>query len=551
MSDELANKVIKGYDALKNARSTFEQTLDDITFYVLPEYESQNERNKGSETPDRPVSSAPTDAAILLGGHLFSHTVNTGEQWFTLRPPGGSDDEDGDLKAWLDHAQRATLKAIQNSNFNEAFGEMCTLLGTYGTGAFSTDFDSDREELVFRNHPINGNVYLVEDANGRVNGLYRLLRMTAEQAVERFGDGLPERITDCYGDPAKADTRHDFIQHIGVNPDYDPERLDAESMKFRSIYVYRDEEVVVKRSGFRTFPFACPRFQKVRDFAYGYGAGHSALPSIRELNRAEAGFMDAYEMEAWPPVWLPDEEAVESSEVAPRAVNYFDPQLGQPFQLKTNGNSNALFQRIMQLEQRINRQFFVDVFLAVSQRYGGDKTAREVEEIAEEKLSSIGPMVSRLQSECFAPLIERVVDILMEAGVIDPAPESIAGKGFRVVYTSRIDSKLAAIEVGQFLRAAGEVHNLTMLAAETQGRMDKVLKVQESAIDILERRNVRHDLIVSDRERKKMEEAEAQAMAEAKQQEALAQHAGKVDPMKRPEDGSMAAEMAGQPERQA
>lgn len=545
MSDELGKKVIKGYDALKSARSTFDSRLEDITFYVLPEYESQNERSKGDETPNRPASSAATDSAVLLGGHLFSHTVNTGEQWFTLRPPGGAGGEDQELKEWLDEAQRVSLKAIQNSNFNEAFGEMCTLYGTYGTGALSIDFDEEREELIFRNHPICGNIYLTEDARGRVNGLYRLLRMTAEQAVERFGNGLPPKIMDCYGDPSKSNERHDFIHHIGVNPDYDKERLDSESMKYRSVYVYREEEKVVKKSGYRTFPFACPRFIKVRDWVYGYGSGHLALPSIRELNKAEADFMDAYEMEAWPPVWLPDEEAVETSEMAPRAVNYYDPQLGAPFQLKTNGDAAALYQRITQLEQRIDRHFFVDVFLAVSARYGAEKTAREVDEIAEEKLSSIGPMISRLQSECFAPLIERVVDLLIEHGIIDSPPPSLANKAFRVVYTSRIDSKLASIEVGQFLRAASEVSSLLEMEGNFP-RLARVLETTEAAIDILERRNVDMKLIVSERKRKKMDEAEAAAMDAAKKQEGLAQHLGKLDPNKAPEEGSMAEAIAKQ-----
>lgn len=543
MSDELASKILDGYNALSNARATFDSRLEDITFYVLPEYERQNEKYQGSEVPTRPASSAPTDAAILLGGHLFSYTVNTGEQWFTLRPPGGSDEENRELKEWLDHAQRVTLKAIQNSNFNEAFGEMCTLLGTYGTGILSIDFDVDREELIFRNHPINGNVYLTEDSRGRVNGLYRLLKMTAEQAVERFGkDQLPSKVVDCYGDPSQSNKRHDFIQHIGVNPDYDPQRLDDASMKYRSVYVYRDDKKIVKRSGYRTFPFACPRFVKIRDFPYGYGCGHMALPSIRELNKAEADFMDAYEMEAWPPVWLPDEEAVETSEMMPRAVNYYDPQQGQPFQLKTNGNASALYQRIQQLEQRIDRQFFIDVFLAVSARYGREKTAREVEEISEEKVSSIGPMVSRLHSECFSPLIERVTDILLDAGLIDSPPASLQGKGFRVVYTSRIDSKLASIEVGQLLRATSEVASLLDIEAKAP-RIARVMDVTNAAVDVLERRNVDMRLIVSDQKRRKMDQAEAEAAQAIQKQQAMAQHLGKLDPNKAPEEGSVAGEM--------
>jgi len=543
--DELGDKVVSGYDALKSARGTFDSRLDDITFYVLPEYENQNERTRGDETPDRPASSAPTDAAILLGGHLFSHLVQTGDQWFTIRARSDSDaDTDRETKEWLDKAGKKALKAIQNSNFAEAFGEMCTLYGTYGTGSISTDWDQERGELMFRNHPICGNIYLTEDARGRVNGVTRLIRYTAEQAVERYGrDKLPKSVIDCYGDPAKQGEKHDFIHQVSPNPNYNPERRDSGSMKYRSLHVHRKDKKVIEQGGFRTFPFACPRFIKVRDFPYGYGSGHLALPAIRELNKAEADFMDAYEMEAWPPVWFPDEEAVETSEMAPRAMNYFDPQLGVPFQLKTNGNPGALFNRITQLEQRVNRQFFIDVFLAVSARYDQEKTAREVDELSEEKLSSIGPMVSRLQSECFAPMIERVVDLLIESEVIDPPPPNLAGEGFRIVYTSRVDSKLAAIEVNQMLRAAQEASTLLAMDAENP-QFSRVFKAEEGAINILERRNVNMDLIPTKNDRRKMDQADAEAMAQAKQQEAIAQHVGKIDPGKRPEDGSPIDELA-------
>lgn len=544
MSDELATKVIKGYEALKSARATFDQRLKDITFYVLPEYESQNEDTKGDEAPKRPSSSAASEAAILLGGHLFANTVNTGEPWFSLRAPGQDEDDQG-MKEWLDHATRAALKAVQNSNFNEAYGEMCTLYGTYGTGAISTAWDEERGELVFRNHPVNGNIYLAEDSKGRINGLYRSLPMTAEQAAERFGkDNLPEKVMECYGQPDKVTQKHDFVQHIGVNPNYDPELMNSGSMRFRSVYVHRESEAVVKTSGFRTFPFSCPRFIKIRDWPYGYGSGHLALPAIRELNKAEADFMDAYEMETWPPVWIPDEEAVETSEMRPRAVNYYDPTLGAPFQLKTNGNAMALYQRIQQLEQRVDRHFFVDVFLAVSQRYGKEKTAREVDEIAEEKLSSIGPMVSRLQSECFAPMIERIVDLLIEHGSINQPPEQIAGKPFRVVYTSRIDSKLASIEVGQTLRAASEVASLVEMETAFP-RIGRVLDITKTAVDVLERRNVDMKLIVTEQNRSSMDKAEAQAAQEAQKREAMAQSVGKIDPNKEPEEGSFAKSMMG------
>ena len=503
-------KIIQGYDSLKADRATFDGKLRDITYYALPEYESQNDATRGDDTPDRPVSSTATNAAVLLGGHLFSHTVSTGDEWFSLR--GLQEDEDDrEAKEWLSHAQKKAIKAIQNSNFAEAYGEMCTLYGTFGTGCLSNEFDKERMELVFRNHSVNGNLYFTEDERGRVCGVYRKLRYTADQAKSRYGK-LPEKIAKAFGDPSRVSEKFDFVQCVVKNPDYNPKRKDSLSLRYRSTHVYCETEDIVLEEGFRTFPFACPRFIKLRDFAYGYGSGHMALNAIRELNKAEADFIDAVEMESHPPLWLPDEEAVESAEIRPSYVGYFDPSMGTPFQMKIGGNAAALFQRIQQLRQEITQMFFIDVFLSVSQRWGEQKTAREVEEISQEKLSSIGPMVSRLQSECFSPLIERVVDLLIEAEVITPPPASIAGQGFRVIYTSRIDSKLATIEVNQTLQAVSEAQALLKMEMETP-ELDDVFTVKDAAQSVLEKRNVNMKLIVPKIERKKKEQARNEAAA--------------------------------------
>lgn len=544
--DELAKKIVDGYSAMKAERGTFDNSLQDITWYVLPEYESQNESQRGEEGDvRRPVSSTATNAAILLGGHLFSHTVNTGDEWFTLRVLG-DDDSGREAKEWLSHAQKKAIRAIQNSNFAEAFGEMCTLYGTYGTGCLSTEYDDERAELVFRNHSINGNVYFTEDHRGRVNGVYRLIRYTADQAAQRYGaDNLPKEVKNCVGDPSKANEKHDFIQAVTPNPDVDFKRRDVDSMPYRSIHVHQESCEVVLKSGFRTFPFACPRFIKLRDFSYGYGAGHQAMRAVRELNKAEADFIDAVEMESHPPMWLPDEEAVEVAEMRPNFVGYFDPSQGAPFQLKTNSNAQALFQRILQLRQEIEQMFFIDVFLSVSSNRARDKTAREVDEIAEEKLSSIGPMISRLQSECFGPMIERIVDELIENGVIDSPPESIAGEGFRVVYTSRIDSKLASIEVAQTLRAAQEAAGLIALQ-EQAPEIGDVMRLKDAAQMTLEKRNVHMDLIIPKAKRAEMEQARAEAREQAEAKESAEKLVKPADPMKSPEQGSMAEAMMNQ-----
>jgi len=71
-------------------------------------------------------------------------------------------------------------------------------------------------------------------------------------------------------------------------------------------------------------------------------------------------------------------------------------------------------------------------------------------------------------------------------------------------------------------------------------RIGRVLDVTKTAIDILERRNVDMDLIISEQVRRKLDEATAKKLEQQEKQEAMGQSMGKIDPNKRPQDGSFA-----------
>jgi hypothetical protein len=192
---------------------------------------------------------------------------------------------------------------------------------------------------------------------------------------------------------------------------------------------------------------------------------------------------------------------------------------------------------VEQLKQEVDQLFFIDVFLAISMRYKKEKTATEVEALDEEKLSSIGPMVVRLQSECFGVMLERVVDLLIKAGKINPPPESVREKGFRVVYTSRVDSKLALVQNMQSMRSAQDAANLLALGQQVPS-LNYVLRLEDQAAQMLERSHVHPTLIPTKEERDEMRQAEAE---QAQQEQAAATEQAMVeniDPQKTAEPGS-------------
>ena len=536
-----AKQIIDGYESLKTHRSTFEESLRDITYYVLPEFEQVNEDTRGDSDPDRPVSSTAGYFSKILGSNMYAYTYRQGEENLSLRSV--RQDDDSDAKDWLTDATKKFNKALQNSNFPQVYGEMCTIYPTYGTGCVSSEYDKDRAELVFQNHSINGNIYFTENSRGIVSGIYRLLRFTAQQAIEKYGKGLPEEIHKAAGDPSRVSEKFDFIQKVTENSEYNPKRKEWKSWKYRSVHVYRKDEIIIHEEGFRTFPFACPRFEK-RGFVYGYGAGHSALNAIRELNRVQADLPDAIEMQVHKPTMFPNEDAAGEYASRPNHVGYYDATQGQPWQPDVSSDENALVQYMQMLYQEVSSLFFVDTFLSITSRWDQDKTAREVDEMSEEKLSTIAPIISRLQSEFWTPVVERGVDLLIDAGIIDPPPPSIAEEGFRVAYTSRIDSKLAVIEVNKLLQAASEAQRLILMEQETPEITD-VLNIKDAAQDILEKRNVDADLIVRKIERNKKIKSREDSMEGAEQLENMRGMAKPVDLSKTPEPGSPIEQMAG------
>ena len=128
-------KIVQGHEALKQRKGTFEESLEDISFYVLPEYENQDEVSEGDDYPSRPCSSVATNASIKLRGNLYSFTYQHGQRNFSLR---SMDQNAGDqMESWLQSATNVANEALQNSNFSEAYGEMCHLMSSFGTGSLS------------------------------------------------------------------------------------------------------------------------------------------------------------------------------------------------------------------------------------------------------------------------------------------------------------------------------------------------------------------------------------------------------------------------------
>ena len=544
MEESRAVEIIQGYGRLESARQNVDTSYRDIEKLVMPSFSGSNTQDRKSPGDDsRPVSSVPNSEAVLLGSNIYSHSYSNADRNFALRA-ARKEDQEG-MKVWLQEATNTIHRFMQESNFGQVYGEFTRIWSNFGTGVVGVEYDTDEGQLVFSSIPITGNVYIMESFNGRVNGLMRLLQLSAQDALAMFGDeGLCKEARNALTDMSKIDEKFDYILNVQKNPKFDPERGDIESMLYRSEYVCKKDKRIVKVGGHRSWPYPTSRFIKPHDGSpYGLGACHVAINAIREINTAEAQLVDAIQMQSHAPVVVKDDEQLEIDELLPDTVIY---TTGEITQFKTTANPVAIQARIDQLTGELNRQFFTNVFLAVLTN-DRDKTAREVEGLEAEKFASIGPMIARLRSEFWSPMIDTILELLIHAGEI-VIPEGLnLGAGYEVNYISQLDTKLGVMDHQKTMHAVQSISGLLQAATEIP-ELNKVLKVIPMSVAAAEALNVDYEFIVTDEERAQMDahvQAAAQQQAAMQRQELDQKAVAPVDPSKAPEDGSpMAAQMA-------
>ena len=538
--DDRAVKIIAAYGADKSARANVDTTFRDIERLVLPSMNGSNTDNRQAAGQDqRPVSSVATSEAILLGSNLYSHSYSNSDRNFALR--AASDDDRDSMKEWLQTATDKITEYMQNSNFGQVYGEFTRIWANFGTGICGVEFDKDTSELVFTSIPITANVYITENHQGQVKGFKRLLQLTADDVVAMFGESaLSTDGKKAYGDISKSGQKFDYILCVSENPDYDYRRADAGSMRFRSEYVCVKDKRIVKVGGYRSFPYPTARFIKRHDgSSYGLGCCEMALPTIRGLNTAEAQMQDSLQMASRPPTVVKDDETLDIDEIAPNSVIH---TAGEVTQLRGSHNPEADQADIQRLSEEIRRQFFSNVFLAVMQS-NTDKTATEIDALQAEQFASIGPMISRLRSEFWSPMIHRVLDLLIEAGVIEAPDETVAGGNFEVSYISQLDTKLSLMDQQKTMQAIQSIVMLLTVARENP-ELARIVKVEDMAVEFAEAHNINFEHIVTDYERDEMDAMAAQAaqQQQAQQQQMIDQEAlAPIDPTKKPEEGSPVA----------
>jgi len=516
----------------KDRVSGFDADWRDLADYIAPRRVrfTTSDRNKGGRRDQKIVDSTARFSARTLQSGLHAGLTSPARPWMRLTTPDPDLAEVPNVKAWLHRVTQRMLTVFLQSNLYNTLPIVYGDMGVFGTAAMAVVTDTHDLMRCYA-YPL-GSFALGLDRRRLVTSFALEYQLTVRQIVESFGledDGRTidwSRISTGVRQQWDRGNYESAIEVTWVttpNLDARPDRPEARYFKWASCHFETggETEKILRESGFKTFPILAPRWDITGEDTYGTDCpGMTAIGDVRQLQTMQRKKATAIQKIIDPPLVGPEALRTQKTSLLPGDITYVDEREGSA-KLRAihevNLNLQHLRADIGETQYRIQRAFYEDLFLMLAQRDAQGSlqpvTAREVEERHEEKLLALGPVLERTNDELLDPLVDRVYQLMEDAGLIPEVPQELDGVTLKVEYTSLMAQAQRLVGVVGQDRFLSTVLPLAQTFPEVRHKVQIFQAVNDYA-DML---GIDPRIVVSD------EDAKAALAAERQQQQQFAE----------------------------
>ena len=447
-ADDKAVILLRRLKSLEEARSTWEAHWQEIADFMRPrKADITKQRTPGQKRTEQMFDGTAIHAAEMLAASLHGMLTSMATPWFSLRFTDPFLNDDDIAKEWLESAEQAMLQAFHRSNFQEQVHEMYDDLVCFGTAIMFVESDPDTSYRFSTRHIAE--CFVSEDAQGRVDSVYRKFKLSARAAVKQFGDDVTEWIErEDKADPYKL---MELVHVVLPREDRDNTKKDRSNKPWASIYIDPEEKVILGESGYDEMPYVVPRWLKSStELGFGHSPAMACLADTKMLNKMSEITIRAAEKQIDPPLMVPDDGFMLPVRTVPSGLNFYRSGTRDRIEpLNIGANQPLGLAMEDQRRQAIRSAFYVDQ-LIMSQNQ--TMTATEVIQRTEEKMRLLGPVLGRLQAEFLQPLIERTFNILSREKALPAPPEFMADFDIEIEYVSPIAKAQRSGEVQSIVR---------------------------------------------------------------------------------------------------
>lgn len=386
---------------------------------------------------------------IKLASGLYSYMFPTDAKAYGLKVDDEELNKSDEVKQALTNMVNVSHEHLIQSTFRQTFFEGLKALGCFGTSCMYEE-PGKTQAVNFVNFHIKNVFYEVDD-DGVIDTVYRRFEYTARQAVKKFDkENLGETVLNASKDNKQRNNKFKFIHIAEPREDVDGKNSDPLTMDIASVYICVDDKKIVKESGYPEMPYQITRFDKDAEEIRGRSPMMKMLPDIMQLSTMKKTRIKGWEKICDPPGVFPSDGSIWPMATQPGGVMYKMPGVEDPTWFEFKGDIAALDEAIEKVKEEIKSGFFLDLFDVLIDRK--NMTATEVRARVEQQLRFLTPIIGRLQSELFNPMIERVINILIRAGKII-LPDILKGVDVTIEYLGPLALAMKTLETQGFVIA--------------------------------------------------------------------------------------------------
>jgi hypothetical protein len=303
-----------------------------------------------------------------------------------------------------------------------------------------------------------GEIYVLQNHQGRVDGFIRHFRWTARQAYQKWGDKIPPFLGAAL-ERADVYTLFDFLQFVIPRTDYDPRQVfTARGKPWCSLYVSVIGYNVIEEGGYYSLPLAHGRYTQAPEEWYGRGPAQQVLPELKTKNAAKEAYMKQAKL-AGDPAYLMPEDGMFDFKTESGSFNYgaMSEDGKKLVDILPTGQIAITKEFMEDCDKNIDAAFLVDLFPLLFDKKGAQRSARETVEVANQMGIFLAPTLGRQFGEYLATMITREYDCLNRMRKFPAPPPSVkeagAEGGLRAIFCGPLARALNSQGIAGFMRS--------------------------------------------------------------------------------------------------
>ncbi len=507
--------------------------LQELSEYFLPRsvrFISRNVRRPYVKSK-KIVDSTPLIALRNFSSGMMSGATSPTNRWFKTTISTNDNLNDNynnyELKKWCSKQEEITREILYSSNFYQCLPEVYKELGVFGFCAMG--LEPDFYNIVnFKILPI-GSYYYSKNYKGEIDTFCRVYMETAKNLVEKYPNQCPIEILEASkNNPLKL---FEIFHFVEPNKFYKEKRLSSKYSKYISAIVLSSKGEFLSLRGYSKFPYVVfeSGFNPENEYPNDSPA-ICALPDVKQLMTMVKEYAKAVKKIVSPaykgPASLKNKKL---ADIPGAFIEEDENGRGISPIYEVNPKILELKQEKDELKEIIKEHFYNDLFAMILSTSNTTRTATEVNELKEEKMVLLSPLLEQIHS-ALRQILYWIYDEEIKIGLIKKP--NLKSYQFKIEFVSSLAQAQKVTNISSMERFTTFVSNIA-------NSIDPILKSKLNAEKIIEDyahyANINPEQIVSKEEmdeiRKNIQENEKKQneLETIKQGSQILQNMGGVD----------------------